>query len=258
MRLHILSDLHLSVHPLALAPSTADLIVLAGDIDRPAAAMAWAQALGKPVIYVPGNHEFYGSDLESTTAELRALAAGSCVQVLHNQAWEWGGVRFLGSTLWSDFRAAGDGAAQAQAMAQSLAFNRDFSRIRLHPGDGAARLTPQHCAQLFAANARWLDAALATPFAGPTVVITHHAPTLGSVHPRFAGSPLNVNFVSDAAWLLGGERTALWIHGHTHDSFDYDMQGTRVLCNPRGYAKDGVPENPLFDPGLIVDIPLAR
>ena len=78
------------------------------------------------------------------------------------------------------------------------------------------------------------------------------------MHPRFAGSPLNVNFVSDATWLLGGERTALWIHGHTHDSFDYDVQGTRVLCNPRGYAKDGVPENPLFDPGLIVDIPLAR
>ena len=78
------------------------------------------------------------------------------------------------------------------------------------------------------------------------------------MHPRFAGSPLNVNFVSDARSLLGGERTALWIHGHTHDSFDYDVQGTRVLCNPRGYAKDGVPENPLFDPGLIVDIPLAR
>ena len=54
--------------------------------------------------------------------------------------------------------------------------------------------------------------------------------------------------------LLGGERVALWVHGHTHDSFDYEVAGTRVLCNPRGYARDGVNENAAFDPALVVSI----
>ena len=86
------------------------------------------------------------------------------------------------------------------------------------------------------------------------MVVTHHAPARGSVHPRFAGSPVNPCFVSDLAETMGGERVRLWIHGHTHDSADYDVAGTRVLCNPRGYAKDGVDENPRFDPSLVVEV----
>jgi hypothetical protein len=69
---------------------------------------------------------------------------------------------------------------------------------------------------------------------------------------------MNACFVSDATRLLGGDRAALWIHGHTHDSFDYDLAGTRVVCNPRGYAKDGVNENPSFDPGFTVDVDRAQ
>ena len=69
-----------------------------------------------------------------------------------------------------------------------------------------------------------------------------------------AGSPLNAIFVSDAEPLVAASGARLWIHGHTHDSFDYQVQGTRVLCNPRGYAKDGNDENPLFDPRLVVEV----
>jgi Icc-related predicted phosphoesterase len=85
-------------------------------------------------------------------------------------------------------------------------------------------------------------------------VITHHAPSPKSVHPRFAGSPLNACFVSDAERLIDGRRAQLWIHGHTHDSFDYTVNGARVLCNPRGYAKDGVNENAAFDARLTVEV----
>lgn len=80
------------------------------------------------------------------------------------------------------------------------------------------------------------------PHAGPTVVVTHHAPSPQSIPLRFAGSPLNANFVSDAEWLLQGRRARLWIHGHLHDSFDYEVDGTRVVCNPRGYAKGASPK----------------
>ena len=117
-----------------------------------------------------------------------------------------------------------------------------------------ALFTPAHSELLFNQHAGWLEARLDEPFDGPTVVITHHAPSSKSIHPRFADSLLNACFVSDAEWLVNGTRVALWIHGHVHDSFDYVLNGARVLCNPRGYAKNGVNENARFDPRLVVDV----
>lgn len=84
--------------------------------------------------------------------------------------------------------------------------------------------------------------------------MTHHAPSPKSIHPRFAGSLLNACFVSDVEKLMDRDRVALWVHGHTHDSFDYVVNGTRVVCNPRGYAKLGTAENSAFDPGFTVDV----
>ena len=130
---------------------------------------------------------------------------------------------------------------------------RDFSRIRLHE-DGSELFTPDHAAALFRRDAAWLESRLTQPHEGPTVVITHHAPSRRSIHPRFADSPMNACFVSDAEYLIRPQRAALWIHGHTHDSFDYEVNGTRVLCNARGYARAGVPENALFQPDLVVEV----
>jgi hypothetical protein len=147
----------------------------------------------------------------------------------------------------------GEGECRAAAMEEARRLVRDFSRIRMREGDEAL-FTPAASATLFERHAAWLEARLAAPHAGTTVVITHHAPSPGSVHPRFAGSPMNACFVSDLERLLDGERVQLWIHGHTHDSFDYDVRGTRVVCNPRGYAKDGVNENARFDPCLQIEV----
>lgn len=253
MKLHILSDLHLGVGALEPPRTDADLVVLAGDIARPAAAVAWAQRFDKPVLYVLGNHEFYGGSLDGTVAEFRRLCAGTAVRLLDDEAVVIGGVRFLGSTLWSDFGLFETEPQRQQAIELARQLVRDFSRIRLREGEDTL-FTPDDAAARFARHAAWLDAQLDLPHAGPTVVITHHAPSLQSVHPRFAGSPLNACFVSDAEHLLRGQRAALWIHGHTHDSFDYRVQGTRVLCNSRGYAKDGVNENACFDPLLTVEV----
>lgn len=254
MKLHILSDLHLSVQGLEHPRTDADLVILAGDIARPQAAVAWAQGFGKPVLYVPGNHEFYGGSLQDTAQTLQRLCAGSAVQLLDNRSLVLQGVRFVGSTLWSDFRLADEGAPRAEAMAQAQQLLRDFSRIRTGAPPHDALFTPQDAAALFDANAQWLAHELAQPFDGPTVVITHHAPSQRSVHPRFAGSPLNACFASNADHLVAASGARLWVHGHMHDSSDYLLNGTRVLCNPRGYARDGTPENPLFDPLLVVDV----
>ena len=253
MKLNILSDLHLGQGDLAVPANDADIVVLAGDIARPAEAVAWASRLGKPALYVAGNHEFYGGSLPGTMAQLKALCAGTNIRVLDDEVVCLGNVRFLGSTLWTDFLLFGEGDGREAAMAEGSRFMRDFSRIRISE-DLQTLLRPQDTAEMFRRHASWLAGELAKPHDGPTVVITHHAPSTGSIHPRFEGSMLNACFVSDAQHLLAGERVQLWIHGHTHDSFDYTLNGTRVVCNPRGYARDGVNENALFAPDFTVDV----
>lgn len=253
MKLNILSDLHLGFSGLDTPQNDADVVVLAGDIARPKEAAAWALRFDKPVLYVLGNHEFYGSSIDGAAQEIKRLCDGTHVHVLDNSAVVIKGVRFLGTTLWTDFELFRETEKKATALTEAQHLMRDFSRIRLSQASEAV-FTPQDSVALFQRHSSWLADELATPHDGPTVVITHHAPSPGSIHPQFADSPLNACFVSDAEHLLDASRVRLWIHGHTHDSFDYRLNGTRVVCNPRGYAKDGVNENPLFDPDLVVSV----
>lgn len=252
MRLHILSDLHLSAHGMPPPEVTADVTILAGDIRRPAAeAMQWAADLGRPVLYVPGNHEFYGGAIPQVRQALARSAREYGIHLLDQGMLTIGGVRFVGATLWTDFALFG-AENRGLAMATSAKFMRDFVAIR--NADGSV-FTPADAAALFAEQYAWLAAALAQSFAGPTVVVTHHAPTPRSVHPRFAESPVSAAFVSDCSALMG--RAALWVHGHTHDSFDYTVNGTRVVCNPRGYSAGGANENAQFDPCLCIEVAAA-
>lgn len=251
MKLQVLSDLHLNVEEFDAPVAEADVVVLAGDIARPAKACVWAQRLRKPVIYVAGNHEFYGGSIDGTVQELRTMCAGTNVHVLEGDELVIDDVRFLGTTLWTDFLIFGEGKERERAMEEARTLIRDFSRIR---ADSSTERTfsPDDSAVLFRRAVAWLQAKLSEPFDGPTVVVTHHAPSARSIHPRFSGSLLNGCFVSDAEYLLDGDCVDLWIHGHTHDTFDYVAHGTRVVCNPRGYAKHGIDENAAFDPSLIV------
>jgi predicted phosphodiesterase len=253
VKFNILSDLHLGLGALPIPDNDADVAVLAGDLARPREAIEWAARLGKPALYVAGNHEFYGGSLDGTVEELRQACSGTNVRLLDNEAVVVGGVRVLGSTLWTDFLLYGADGQRDAAVRECLRFNRDYSRIRV-AHDSGELFSPDVSAALFERNAAWLAARLAEPFDGPTVVITHHAPSPRSIHPRFAGSLVNACFVSDAERLLDGTRARLWIHGHTHDSFDYEVNGTRVVCNPRGYAREGVNENRAFDPDFVVEV----
>ena len=252
MKLHVLSDLHLAIRPIEPTPADADVTVIAGDLGTPEEAIAWASALGRPVVLVPGNHEYHDHSIPGAVQRMRALADGTPVHVLANDALVLGGVRFLGTTLWTDYRLYDDPEARALAIAEAWRLVKDYRAIRLD--DDGTPFTPLAAAALFADNARWLEARLAEPHHGPTVVVSHHAPSPRSVHPRFAESIVNPSFVSNAEHLLDGRRIALWVHGHAHDGFDYAVNGTRVLCNPRGHTRHGAIENERFDPGLVVDV----
>src|SRR5262249_5416995 len=153
--------------------------------------------------------------------ELRTRCAGSNVHFLEQDELVVDGVRFLGATLWSDFLLYGDGSLREQAIAETMRIVGDFKRITR----GARLLTPDDCVQLFNQASSWLDEKLDEPFEGTTVVVTHFAPSRQSIHARFEGSLLNPCFVSDAERLMGAERVKLWIHGHTHNSFDYTVRG---------------------------------
>ncbi|OGS98981.1 MAG: metallophosphoesterase [Gallionellales bacterium RBG_16_56_9] len=253
MRLAVLSDLHLSVAGMPAPTLDCDVIILAGDIARPPQAIEWARQFSQPVIYVPGNHEYYGGSLSGTLPALRELSAGTQVHVLDRGELRTGGVRFLGCTLWSDFRLLEGEAEQAASMAAATQFIRDFSRITLSD-DSAELFTPIVSRQLFDQSVDWLEARFSEPFVGPTVMVSHHAPTRGSINPKYSGSPVNPSFVSDLEPQLRRWQPSLWVHGHVHDSYDYQVGNTRVVCNPRGYARSGNPENPAFDAQFVISI----
>jgi len=244
MRVHVLSDLHLEAAPFEPPPAPADLVVLAGDIDNGPAGIEWAKRrFSTPVLYLAGNHEPYDGDFEQTQRALRAAAAGSHIVLLDCDAAVVGGVRFLGCTLWTDFELLGE-PGRALALGRYRDWLVDYRAI----GFGGRRFAPDDSIALHRVHRAWLETALAEPFAGPTVVVTHHAPHRGSIAPAFATHPLNPAFVSDLEPLMG--RAALWIHGHTHRAFDYVVHGTRIVCNPRGYPG----EDTGFRADLVIEV----
>jgi hypothetical protein len=250
-----LSDLHLEFGGFAPPAVAADVTILAGDIHKRDLGIAWAAEHFPPdrTIYLLGNHEHYGGEFKEVLGACRRKAGELGLHLLENASVEIAGVRYIGATLWSDFCLDGSGADQARAMALAGSMINDFRLIawnekstrssRFEPGDALA----QHNA-----SREFLESELARPFAGKTVVITHFLPSRGSIAPRFAESPLNAYFCSDLRELIERHQPALWVHGHTHDSCDYRIGRTRILCNPRGYV--GHELNPDFDPQMVAEV----
>jgi hypothetical protein len=249
VRLHVLSDLHLEFAPFAPPPVDADVVVLAGDTHPGLRSVRWAAEHwpDRPVLLVPGNHEFYGHTYPALVRKLEAEAEtrGPHLHVLSDRAVVIGGVRFLGATLWTDFALLADPAA---GMAAAQVQMTDFRRIRVEPRYGKAR--PTDTVLWHRRSVRWLRETLAGPHDGPTVVVTHHAPSGHSVNPLYA-DPAAAAYASHLDELVAESGATLWVHGHTHYCVDYPLGGTRVLSNQRGY-----PDEPVggFAPDLVVAV----
>jgi predicted phosphodiesterase len=250
MKIHVLSDLHIEFEPFALPETDADVVILAGDIGVGTKGLEFAQSLaaGRPKIYVAGNHEYYGGALPHLTGKLNGLSANTEAHFLENRELILGDVRFLGCTLWTDFKLVGD-LKMTQAMTVAGDTMTDFRRIRSSPG--FSRFTPKDSRELHLRSRTWLRDRLAEPFAGRTVVVTHHAPSRQSNAERNRGDLLSAAFISDLDEMMNGDRVALWIHGHTHHCVDFEVSGTRVLSNQRGYPNEAVTG---FRPGLVVEV----
>jgi predicted phosphodiesterase len=255
VKIRIHSDLHLEFLDWRPPTVEADVVVLAGDIDKGARGVEWARRRfpDSPVIYVPGNHEFYGGELHAVLQVLHDAARRFDVQLLDATQLNIAGVRFLGATLWTDFALYGSTSSELRrVMGEARLLMNDFRLIR--HGEGML-LSPERVREIHLEQLNWLKSRLDEPFEGPTVVVTHHLPHRASIRPGHEEVRLNAAFASDLSYLVGPP-ISLWIHGHTHDSCDYVVNGTRIVCNPRGYLPQE--PNPTFDPSLCVELVSSR
>ena len=266
MKIQLASDLHLEFlqsrwpgERLIASVPGADVLVLAGDIADGAHGFKlfadWPASKRTPIIYVAGNHEFYGHAIGPMREKMRSSAALSGIHFLENESVVIDSVRFLGTTLWTDYRLRGN-RTQIELMEHAQRGLNDHQLIR----DGGRRFSAHDALDLHERARAWLESELAKPFAGTTVVVSHHGPHPLSVHPRYAGDLLSAAFVSDLSSLMPG--IDLWLHGHVHDGFDYEVGRCRVVANPAGYVlnrsyaqrDDFEFENPLYDRNLLIEV----
>ena len=303
MKLQLLSDLHLEVHP-SWTPQPApgaELLVLAGDIgsyqegtllgddDFGLARFSPLQGWPTPVLFVPGNHEYDTLDFDQAHARLRQTCERLGIIWLEREVITWAQIlaqsplptaapkvqalRFIGTTLWTDFDALGplsaQPAAQAGAPIKTSASTPTTSALtqQLKARDKAFRAanyylkktaSSRHGAPMLAEQVReqallcqaWLTQALNEPFDGDTVVVTHFAPSLLSADPRYGMAPGTAGFCNALDPLL--PKAKLWLHGHLHAPSQYVSQGCRVVANPLGYARKG--EQAAFKPALCLEV----
>ncbi|SOS36177.1 Ser/Thr protein phosphatase [Pseudomonas syringae group genomosp. 3] len=241
MKILVLSDLHNEFSAYSPPDVVVDLVVLAGDIDLHARGVTWAnEAFECPVIYCCGNHELYRGHLDRTLIKMQAAAKPN-VHVLENQVWIHGGVRFLVATGWTDFSSTGD------VVAASMTCVREMTDFKLIRADAQyRRLRPADLIAKNHATRDFLDRELSTPFAGTTIVVTHHCP----ISEAAGEDEGHVSAAYYNRWHALVEKADLWIFGHTHRAIDAMFGQCRVISNPRGYPN----EETGFDPGKIVVI----
>ncbi|RWL85663.1 MAG: phosphatase [Mesorhizobium sp.] len=252
MRIWLLSDLHLEFADLRqpLVIPDADVCVVAGDLCRvPANGVRWLAeniARAMPCVYVAGNHEFYKGAIKEGLDDGRAAAARfPDVHFLENELVVVDGVRFIGATLWTDYRVEGH---HRLAMSHARERMNDYRAIDLQKNPWR-RFVPEAACRMHFESRQFIEAALRADNS-PTVMVTHHLPHPRSIPERFKGDLLNAAYASDLAELIELGRPALWMHGHTHDSCDYRVSDTRIVCNPRGYED----ENSEFDLAFVVQV----
>lgn len=267
MKLQLLSDLHLESDPSFVATPApgADLLVLAGDVgsyqagsrlggrDYGLARFSPRNGWPTPVVYVPGNHEYDADDFDDVHLRLQALCASLDIHWLERETLILGDIRLVGTTLWSDFDALvrpGDTLTEVLRKRGKAFRAANFYLEKM----GSTRHGNPWLAEDIREHAllcqEWLREALAVPFDGTTVAITHFAPTLDSADPRYGVSPGTAGFCNALDALL--PHADVWLHGHLHCAHDYVKSGCRVVANPLGYFGKG--EQQAFDPLLCVEV----
>ena len=258
MKLQLLSDLHLETEAFDPVPAPgAEVLVLAGDIDATWAGLARFAQWPVPVLFVPGNHEFDGREVDDVVPALRQACARQGIRLLHREslvldAADGRRVRFTGVVRWSDFDLFG-AAERERAMRAAGYFLRLMEATRQGQPFDAQAVRAEGLA-----DRAWLEAELQQVPQGRwdrTVVVTHFAPSLRSADPRYGRQPGTASFCNADDDLIG--RADLWLHGHLHCRHDYAVSRAgrapvRVVCQARGLVDKGEAEG--LDPQRLFDV----
>ena len=259
MKIAVCSDLHLEFGDLDLQnEENADVLILGGDIFIASDLEGWTPELDPVfktissaraeryndfvvrcsqrfpnVILIMGNHEHYHGDFSKSAKIIRnAFGDLNNVHFLDKEFRVIDGVLFFGGTLWTDMNKEHNGTIhEIRYMMNDYNIVKNSSvgeNCRFMPIDGIE----DH--KRFLTN---LDEALNGHPDLPTVVVGHHAPSKSSTHPRYKDEFItNGAYSSDLNdFILDRRQIKLWTHGHTHETFDYMIGTTRIVCNPRGY-----------------------
>ncbi|HEX7855338.1 MAG TPA: metallophosphoesterase [Sphingobium sp.] len=260
MKIQIFSDLHLDVariKPITISKDVS-LVIAAGDTCEGALKafehLRRIVPMTTPIVMVMGNHEYYRRFVPVELALAKQRAPSFNIHLLENDSiiirngTSADGIRIAGATLWTDY--AIFGAANVAGVMNACATGMNDHRLIGWQKQPWLRFRPHEAALLHHRSKAFLTGTLATPFNGPTLVVTHHAPHWDSVHPRFQSDPVTGAYVSDLSALIETYQPDLWVHGHVHNSSDYLIGRTHVIANPHGYGN----ENPDFNGELVVEI----
>lgn len=275
MRIQLFSDLHLERYP-DFQPRFAadiDVIVLAGDIGSYQANSRLASddfglarfsplrpgASASTVLFVPGNHEFDSLDFDATHARLRQTCERLGITWLEREVVTLGHVRFVGTTLWTDFEAlVGDNPAKQVQLREKAYRAANFYLTKNTTLKHGEPVLAEGIRVMALESQAWLRDALSRPFDGKTIVVTHFAPSLLSADPRYGLSTGTSGFCNALDDLFPA--ADIWMHGHLHCANDYIVNGTqngrpwqcRVVANPLGYSSKG--EQASFRENLVIEI----
>lgn len=247
MKIQLFSDLHVEFDSFEPACGQADVVVFAGDIEIGVKGVKWIESLGidKPIIYVLGNHEYYKHTYPELVSKAKAELLGSNIHLLENESIVIDGVNFHGCTLWTDFELFGDPRIAGYECQQVMT---DYRKIRKLPG--YSRLRSLDVALIHKKSRKWLSESLKSS-SGPSVVVTHHAPSLQSAPDKYKEDIVTSAYASNMEAFINEHKPDIWLHGHMHNSSNYKLGDCRVVCNPRGYKGE---YNPDFVHELLIEL----
>lgn len=238
MKIAVGSDVHLENWKEALPalPDEADILIMAGDLTSlgdGATRLRERYDTDKPIFYVPGNHEYYGSVYQDRLAQIETDCDVNKINFVGpGRSYDIDGVKIVGATLWTDYKLNGD---EVAGMISAGVGMSDHYTIGFREDDGNKWFLPRHALELHEEHLNWLLTACAQDYNPRTIIITHHLPTRACIHPRWERSSLNPAFASEVLHRFQDFMPALWVYGHSHDEMDLTIGGTRLLSNQLGY-----------------------
>lgn len=262
MKIALASDIHLEFGDIDLKNTDrADVLILSGDIcvathlngknrNRIQTFFERCSSAFSNVIYIMGNHEYYGGDFSTTVEKLREFLSGCQlhnIHILDTETKVIDDVTFIGGTLWTDMNKEDPITIHAIAdmMNDFVCVTNSVKKVAIKLMDGSrymrdAKFSPSDAIEEHKKMIEYIRTVIEGKHDQKYVVVGHHGPSKASVHPRFRNERdhiINGGYSSELSeFILDHPQIKVWTHGHTHDKFDYMIGSTRVICNPRGYA----------------------